>query len=256
MKIIEDNTLKQIKRETENPIVVVVISADIEWREIKLLLPLMEIHTSPFGEWSDTEFDVNGEHQKVTFVQGGWGKIAAAASTQYIIDRWEPDYLINLGTCGGFQGEIDKGAIILVSKTIIYDIVEKMGDPDEALDYYTTFLDLNWLTEDYPQEIMKTTLISADRDLDPEEIPALRNKFGAVAGDWESGAIAYIASLNGTKCLILRGVTDIVGTVGGEADEDIDIFIHNTREVLEKLVNALPDWLGLFEASRINIDVS
>ena len=256
MKIIEDNTLKQIKRETENPIVVVVISADIEWREIKLLLPLMEIHTSPFGEWSDTEFDVNGEHQKVTFVQGGWGKIAAAASTQYIIDRWEPDYLINLGTCGGFQGEIDKGAIILVSKTIIYDIVEKMGDPDEALDYYTTFLDLTWLTEDYPQEIMKTTLISADRDLDPEEIPALRNKFGAVAGDWESGAIAYIASLNGTKCLILRGVTDIVGTVGGEADEDIDIFIHNTREVLEKLVNALPDWLGLFEASRINIDVS
>ena len=233
-----------------------VISADIEWREIKLLLPLMEIHTSPFGEWSDTEFDVNGEHQKLTFVQGGWGKIAAAASTQYIIDRWEPDYLINLGTCGGFQGEIDKGAIILVSKTIIYDIVEKMGDPDEALDYYTTFLDLNWLTEDYPQEIMKTTLISADRDLDPEEIPALRNKFGAVAGDWESGAIAYIASLNGTKCLILRGVTDIVGTVGGEADEDIDIFIHNTREVLEKLVNALPDWLGLFEASRINIDVS
>ena len=186
MKIIEDNTLKQIKRETENPIVVVVISADIEWREIKLLLPLMEIHTSPFGEWSDTEFDVNGEHQKVTFVQGGWGKIAAAASTQYIIDRWEPDYLINLGTCGGFQGEIDKGAIILVSKTIIYDIVEKMGDPDEALDYYTTFLDLTWLTEDYPQEIMKTTLISADRDLDPEEIPALRNKFGAVAGDWES----------------------------------------------------------------------
>ncbi|RPI83169.1 MAG: hypothetical protein EHM41_16570 [Chloroflexi bacterium] len=45
------------------------------------------------------------------------GKISAAASTQYIIDRWNPDLLINLGTCGGFEGCIERGAVVLVEKT-------------------------------------------------------------------------------------------------------------------------------------------
>ena len=241
--------MKQSERVTENPVVVVVISADIEWREIRLLIPQMETYSSPYGECLDIEFDVNGVSQLVTFFHGGWGKIAAAASTQYIIDVWEPDLLINLGTCGGFEGEINKGAILLVSKTIVYDILEQMGDPDEALGHYSTTLDLAWLPEEYPQELVKTVLISGDRDLIPEEIPALKEKFGAVAGDWESGAIAYITALNGTKCLILRGVTDIVGTAGGEAYDDIDIFIQGTREILSRLVGALPDWLGLLEAN-------
>ena len=239
----------QIIRETKKPIVVVVISADIEWREIKLLLPQNEIKTSPYGEWLDIKLDVNGVGKLVTFFQGGWGKIAAAASTQYLIDHWKPDLLINLGTCGGFEGEISKGAIILVEKTIVYDILEQMGDPDEALNHYTTLLDLAWIPEEYPQEVVKTVLISGDRDLIPEEIPVLSKKFGAVAGDWESGAIAYIAALNGTKCLILRGVTDIVGRTGGEAYEDIDIFVRSTREILKRLIDALPDWLGLVEAN-------
>ena len=37
--------MMQIIKETKKPIVVVVISADIEWREIKLLLPQNEIKT-------------------------------------------------------------------------------------------------------------------------------------------------------------------------------------------------------------------
>jgi len=243
----QGETMKQIERVVENLKVVVVISADIEWREIKTLLPQMELQTSPYGEWLNIEFD--GVNQEVTFFHGGWGKIAAAASTQYIIDRWEPDILINLGTCGGFEGEITKGTILLVSKTIVYDIQEQMSDPDEALEHYTTLLDLAWLPEGYPQEVVKTVLISGDRDLIAEEIPALRKKFGAVAGDWESGAIAYVAALNGTKCLILRGVTDIVGTAGGEAYDDIDIFIRSTKEILERLVDALPEWLVLIKAN-------
>lgn len=48
------------------------------------------------------------------FFHGGWGKIAAVASAQYVIDRWSPELLVNLGTCGGFEGEITKGTIILV----------------------------------------------------------------------------------------------------------------------------------------------
>ena len=38
-----------------------------------------------------------------------------------------------------------------------------------------------------------------------------------MALDWESGAIAWVAARNQTRCLILRGVTDLVGEAGDEA---------------------------------------
>ena len=57
---------------------------------------------------------------------GGWGKVAAAASAEYAVARWHPRYLVNLGTCGGITGRIDRFAIVLVNRTIIYDIYEAM----------------------------------------------------------------------------------------------------------------------------------
>ncbi|HXV97174.1 MAG TPA: hypothetical protein VEC93_02040, partial [Anaerolineae bacterium] len=86
---------------------------------------------------------------------------------------------------------------------------------------------------------------SADRDLLPEDIPRLKAQFGAAAGDWESGAIAWVAARNETRCLILRGVTDLVGGSGGEAYEgNIHVFVEGTKEVLKQLVEALPAWLA------------
>ena len=72
---------------------------------------------------------------------GGWGKIAAAASTQFIIDQFHPELLINLGTCGGFAGNVETGTIILVERTLVYDILEQMGDGAEAIRHYSTSLD-------------------------------------------------------------------------------------------------------------------
>ena len=185
------------------PKIVVVISANTEWRVLKEIVPQIDTNHSPYGEWleiSKPQFSA-----PLIFFHQGWGKIAAAGATQYAIDRWQPDYLINLGTCGGFAGEIEKYAIILAEKTIVYDIIEQMGDYDEHITYYTTEIDLSWLKEPYPQKVTRTLLVSGDRDLIVEEIPMLKEKFGAIAGDWESGAIAWVAARNNVRCLILRG---------------------------------------------------
>lgn len=240
----------------EPPTTVVLVSADIEWQVIRDLIEDCKISTSPYGEWMETRCNINAVDQSIIFFHGGWGKIASAGSTQYVIDRWAPDLLINIGTCGGFENKISKGAIVLVNKTIVYDILEQMGDPAESISHYTTSLDLSWTNYDYPQEVVETLLVSGDRDLLPDEIPYLQEEFGAVAGDWESGAIAYIAARNGTRCLILRGVTDIVGISGGEAYDNIEVYVKATRDVLVRLLKALPDWLALFyragDTSSIN----
>jgi adenosylhomocysteine nucleosidase len=237
---------------------VILISADIEWHAVCEIFPNACLHSSPYGEWfyASSKFSESlckavfselGEDQEGTliFFHGGWGKIAAAGSTQYVIDRWLPDLLINLGTCGGFEGQIERGQIVLAEKTIVYDIIEQMGDYDEHIDHYSTRIDLGWLRGTTPIPIYRTLLVSGDRDLVAEEIPFLREHFGAVAGDWESGAIAWVADRNRTPLLILRGVTDLVGNAGGEAYGNIEVFTKASQIVMTRLIDSLPGWLAL-----------
>jgi adenosylhomocysteine nucleosidase len=228
-----------------NPDFVVMISANAEWQVAKKYYPESKVYTSPYGEWFTYHYpDLPEIRKPIVFINGGWGKVAAAASTQYTINQWHPKMLINLGTCGGFKGEINQGEIILVEKTLIYDIFEQMGDPEEHIKYYVTEIDTSWLNDPLPLQVVRTLLISADQDLVCEEIPLLKSKYGAIAGDWESGAIAWVASRNQTQCLILRGVTDLVGENGGEAYAGkVSHYYENTELVMNKLIESLPKWL-------------
>ena len=218
--------------------IVVLISAGSEWQTAEGFYSA-QCKDSPLGTWFETI--VAG--QSVVFLHGGWGKVAAAASTQYAIDRWHPDLLINLGTCGGFAGEVERGEILLVDETLVYDIYERMGDARAALAHYTTRLELEWVKPPYPQQVRRGRLISADADIDPEAIPILIERFRAVAADWESGAIAWVAGRNGVRCLILRGVSDLVSRQVGEAYGAIEVFQQQAKKVMLVLFSALPGWI-------------
>ena len=220
--------------------VVVIISANAEWLAVKEVLPEITLRASPFGEW----FVYPSPESPVIFFHGGWGKISAAAAAQYIIDRWKPGLLINLGTCGGFSGFVELGTVLLVDRTRVYDILEQMGDSEAALEYYSTDLDLGWLPEPYPHPVQRAVLVSADRDLLTQNIPHLHERYGAVAADWESGAIAWTATRNHVRCLIVRAVSDLVGGTGGEAYGNLELYQARTREIMEQLLNQLPDWLA------------
>lgn len=227
--------------------IVVIISANSEWRAVKELYPALEIKTTPFGESANLQLSTlrhrSGQAFNLQLFHGGWGKISAAATAQYVIDHYQPDLLINLGTCGGFAGRIESGTIILVERTLVYDILEQMGDGAAAIEHYATDIDLSWLGDYHPPSVVRNLLVSADRDIVVEDIPMLIEKYGAVAADWESGAIAWVAKKNSTRLLILRGVTDLVGADGGEAYGNIELFHTRTKEVMKLLFDQLPKWL-------------
>ena len=222
---------------------VVIVSANAEWQAVKEILRPADIHASRLGEYFDQPCINNQHPMAIRFFHGGWGKISAAATTQAAINRWHPEILVNLGTCGGLKGRIQRGTIILVSRTIVYDIIEQMSDPDEAISHYSTDLDLSWLPEPLPHPALRGLLVSGDRDIVASEIPLLVEKYGAIAADWESGAIAWVAKRNRVRCLILRGVTDLVGLEGGEAYGSIQVFHQNTLTVMKTLIEQLPDWV-------------
>ena len=217
--------------------IVVLISASAEWEGVKPLFPESEIKTSPFGE----AIQVTLGAWRLELFHSGWGKIASAAMMQYVLDHDAPDVIVNLGTCGGFEGVVNQGDVILVDKTFVYDIVELMGDLGIST-YYASALDLSWLAEPYPYPVRRGTLASADSDLPPEKIPLLKSK-GALAADWESAALAWVAQKNNARLLILRGVSDMVGETGGEAYNNIEIFNQRARDIMKQLFDQLPAWL-------------
>ena len=227
--------------------VIILVSANVEWKIVRELFPEERYEHSPYGEWfypTRLNTALPEAEVKLIFFHGGWGKIAAAGSTQYVIDRWSPRLIVNIGTCGGFSGEIERGEIILAERTLVYDIIEQMGDYEEHIAHYTTDFDLSWLGESYPLKVRKSILVSADRDLLVEDIPGLKSRYRAVAGDWESGAIAWVARRNGVRCLILRGVSDLVSEQGGEAYGELAVFASAAKPIMEQLIDSIPAWIA------------
>lgn len=219
---------------------VVVVSANAEWKAVRGIFPEAAYETTPWGE---TFVDPK---TNAVFFHGGWGKVAAAGSTQYAIDRWKPRCLINLGTCGGFAGRIEQGTIVLVERTIIYDIQEAMGDPEQAIRDYSVELDLSWLGPTR-HVVHRSLIVSGDRDLVPAEIASLAEKYGAVAGDWESGAIAYTCARNKQRLVILRGVSDLVSAdTGNETYGNLHVYVSSTATIMKRLIDELPGWLDAF----------
>jgi adenosylhomocysteine nucleosidase len=223
--------------------IVLIISANAEWLVIKELIQNRPISTSPYGDYAS----VSIKKGEMIIFHGGWGKISAAASTQYVIDHFRPDLIVNLGTCGGFSGCIKTGTVILVERTLVYDILEQMGDSVQAIAHYSTILDLSWLSPELPYPVVRGLLISADRDIVGGEIPSLIKQYGAVAADWESASIAWVAQKNGIRVLILRAVTDLVGDKGGEAYGNIGLFHDRTKTEMKKLFEMFPAWLEQIE---------
>jgi adenosylhomocysteine nucleosidase len=233
------------------PRVVALISATAEWKILVAQFPDATLHRSPFGAW----FVHRLGSEDVVFFHGGYGKVSAAGSTQYAIDRWHPRLLVNLGTCGGFGGERKVGDVVLASETIIYDVIELMGDPAEAIEDFHTRLDPTLWPARLASRVVVAPLVSADRDLDPAAVAQLAAKYHASAGDWESGAIAWIAAHNHTPVIILRGVTDVIDHAGVNPTYNaVEVWQQASVAVMATLVSLLgeampelassPTWRG------------
>jgi adenosylhomocysteine nucleosidase len=223
------------------PHVVIVISANAEWQAVTNHVAL-QIEHSPYGDFA--LHTLGGE--SVVLLHGGYGKVSAAGSAQYAIDRWHPRVLINLGTAGGFASDVHVGDVVLVTKTTIYDIYEAMGDAAETIADYASPIDTSRWPARLANRVHRGPIVSGDRDLIPSEVAKLHITYQASVGDWESGAIAFVARKNHVPVIILRAVTDVL-----DADHpspttgDLAAWQRETDVVMQTLIaliaDALPD---------------
>jgi len=221
---------------------VVLISADGEWQAVlHHALPSIQ-HPTPYGNWLSQNID----HFSVIFMHAGWGKVSTAGACQFAIDAFQPQLMVNLGTCGGLEGLAEIGEILCVSETAFYDIFEGMADYAQAIEFYSSKADLSWLPEELPEHTHRARLVSADQDIQPQAYERLTQEFGAVAADWESAAFAWVAKRNGIPWLILRGVSDLVSPTKAETAGNLSLWQARTDQIMEDLLNQLPWYLVRF----------
>ena len=70
----------------------------------------------------ELEFTLGTIHSKnVVLVKCGVGKVNAARTTQILIDNFDLDYVINVGTAGGLNENIEIGDVIIAEKLVQHD---------------------------------------------------------------------------------------------------------------------------------------
>lgn len=216
-------------------ILAVQICSELEWIYTKSILKIKktELMHQPFGEYFRHPI---GKHQSV-FFDSGATKTRSAAACQFAIDKWVPDVVVNLGTSGGVAEDVGRREIILANKTFQYDVIQRFGKPSTRfLRGLKTNIDISWIDLGRASsKIHIGTIASVDQDLDDEHRKLLQKK-KVLAADWESASIANICKLNKTRCLILRGVSDVPEKKGrpNEDNQERD-YQKNSRIIMKDL---------------------
>lgn len=156
----------------------------------------------------------------------GIGKVSAALTTQILIDKYNPKFIFNFGTCGGMNKSVEILEYYLIDKCcqFDFDLRELDGVPLGYIQEYNTVY-FNTYTKNL--DFMKTSRVaSADRFTNHlSDINAI-NDIGCSLRDMEAGAIAQVCTSNNVPLVMVKGVSDVFGN--GTAQEQ---FYENLQAV-------------------------
>lgn len=182
---------------------------------------------------------INGT--KTIIAISGIGKVSASLTTQLLIDKFNPKYIINFGTCGGVNSSVKALNYYLVDKCCQYDFdLTKLEDVPLGYiqEYDTVFFPTYTNGIDF---IDKRALASADRftceQLDIKSVVQM----GCSLCDMEGGAIAQVCKSNNVPVVIIKGVTDVNGsnTQPEQFFANLNTVCSGFPTVIKKIVDSL-----------------
>ncbi|MBR6163226.1 5'-methylthioadenosine/adenosylhomocysteine nucleosidase [bacterium] len=159
----------------------------------------------------------------VILSKSGIGKVNAAMTTQFIIDKYNPKYIINTGLAGALADNLHSGDIIIAENVIQHDTKDallqyskwKTSQEFDREKPYPYSSDRN-LAEFYKNKLTENgnrvhlgTIATGDIFVeDRAKKDELNQNFGAAAVDMESGAIMQVGDRNSTPVLVIRTICD------------------------------------------------
>jgi adenosylhomocysteine nucleosidase len=188
----------------------------------------------------------------VILLRSGIGKVNAAMSTTILMQKYQPDYIINTGSAGGFDPALNVGDVVISSEVRHHDVDVTVfgyeyGQVPQLPPAFIATEKMVEIAEKSAQEISGIQVVTgviATGDTfmnDPERVEFVRSKFNNLhAVEMEAAAIAQVAHQFGVPFVIIRSLSDIAGKESNISfDQYLDKAAVNSATLVMKIVSGL-----------------
>lgn len=160
------------------------------------------------------------ESKKVILVKAGVGKVNAASVTQLLIDKFNVDCVINVGSAGAINYDLGYGDIVISTSLVQHDFDITCFDHEKGYitdigreikaneDLVNTFEKvINRVDEDI--RVIKGIIATGDQFLNDLDVKKeIRREFNAECGEMEGAAVAQVCMLCDVPFVIIRSISD------------------------------------------------
>src|SRR5699024_2463298 len=187
-------------------------------------------------------------NQEVILLQSGIGKVNAAMGTTILIERFQPDIVINTGSAGGFDKALNVGDVVISSEVVHHDVDVtgfdyELGQVPGMPGTFTANPPLIKKIETILQEMevsSKVGLIGTGDVFmnDPERINKVLHYFPEMlAAEMEGAAIAQVCYQYKIPFVIIRALSDIAGTESSVSfNEFLPLAAKNSANLIIKSI--------------------
>lgn len=157
----------------------------------------------------------------VVLVEAGIGKVNAARTTQLLIDNFDVEAIINVGSGGSCNDELDIGDIVIAEKLVQHDFdITAFGHPKGYISNVGQYVEcdsqlirkMKETVSRLQDKRFKIKLgVIASGDIFCTELQMkdkIRSKFNSDAIEMEGAAIAQVCKLDNIPVLVIRSISD------------------------------------------------
>ena len=209
----------------------IIAAMNEEMSEIKLKME--DINENKISDLKFFEGKINDK--ECVLVECGIGKVNAARTTQIMIDNYDIDYVINIGTAGGLNEMLGVTDVVIGEKLVQHDFDITAFGREKG--FITEVM--NRLDNQNTFQVIKGTIASGDLFCTDKNLAnSIRTEFGADCVEMEGAAIAQICYLDKVPFIVVRSVSDSPnGKNHMDFDEYLQVASKRGAEFLEKLLS-------------------
>lgn len=191
---------------------------------------------------------------EVMVLQSGIGKVNAAVGATLMLERFQPDAIINTGSAGGFGEGLEIGDIVVSSEVRHHDVdatafgyvhgqVPQMPEaflPDERL----VSAARECIQELGEVRVAEGLIATGDVFMAcPQRVAQTRGLFPQmIAAEMEAAAIAQVCYLYDCPFVVTRALSDIAGSDDNHLS--FEAFLETAAEHSTRMVSAMVKRLG------------
>lgn len=191
----------------------------------------------------------NIEDKQVVLAQSAIGKVNAAITATLLINEFKPDLIINTGSAGSVDSELNIGDIIISNKVYYHDVNAtafgyKLGQVPSMPEFYETDKELIDLAKSSIEQLDLNGIVGEVATGDSfigsiDQRKVIKSNFPtASVVEMEAGAIAQTCYQYNVPIIVTRAVSDLADK---ESDVTFEEFLKvacvNSSKIVKLLLN-------------------